>query len=342
MLRPVEPDDEPFLWEMLGYASHTPVDEARVDPMLRRYLAGWGRPGDLGTIAVDDGRTPVGVAWIRTFTAEEPGYAFVAEAVPELAIACVPHVRGRGIGHRLVAAVLDQAAAAGREAVSLSVRKTNVAAQLVYRDLGFVEPAVPPDDEYGDSSVVLVAPTDPSRRPGRLEVMALDRASDAGTWAVEGVWGETVVSRGRSWRPADLPAFVATVGGEPAGLATWRVEGDEAELVSIEARLADRGVGTALLRAVRAAAADAGCRRLWLVTTNDNTSALRFYQRRGWVLVAVHLGALEASRRLKPSIPLRGNDGIPIRDELELECALPPFGDVIPDDWVPDVWRSPP
>ena len=165
---------------------------------------------------------------------------------------------------------------------------------------------------------------------------AFDRGSDAGAWAVEGTWGETVVSRGRSWRPADLPAFVATVGDEPAGLVTWRVEDDEAELVSIEARVAGRGVGTALLRAVRAAAADAGCRRLWLVTTNDNTSALRFYQRRGWVLAAVHLGAVEASRRLKPSIPLRGDDGIPIRDELELECALPPFGDVIPDDWVPD------
>ena len=75
---------------------------------------------------------------------------------------------------------------------------------------------------------------------------------------------------------------------------------------------------------------------LELVTTNDNTSALRFYQRRGWVLAAVHVGGIEASRRIKPSIPARGNDGIPIRDELELECALPPFGDVVPDDWVPD------
>ena len=337
MLRAVEPDDEPFLWEMLAHASHTPVDQARADPMLRRYVAGWGRPGDLGTVATaDDGTTPVGAAWIRTFTAEEPGYAFVDDEVPELAIACVPDVRGRGVGHGLVAAVLDQAAAAGSEAVSLSVRRTNPAAQLVYRDLGFVEPAVPPDDAYGDGSIVLVAPTDPSRRPAPVEVTALDRASDAGAWVLDGAWGETVVSRGRAWRPADLPAFVATVAGEPKGLATWRVEGDEAELVTIEALVPDQGVGTALLRAARTAAAAAGCRRLWLVTTNDNTSALRFYQRRGWVLAAVHVGGIEASRRIKPSIPARGNDGIPIRDELELECALPPFGDVVPDDWVPD------
>jgi len=332
MLRPVEPDDEPFLWEMLAHASHTPVDEARVDPMLRRYVAGWGRPGDLGTIAMaDDGTTPVGAAWIRTFMADEPGYAFVGEAVPELAIACDPDVRGRGVGHRLVAAVLDQAAAAGSEAVSLSVRRANPAAQVVYRDLGFVEPAVSPADDHGGGSIVLVAPTDPSRRPAPVAVTAFDRASDAGAWVLDGASGEMVVSRGRAWRPAELPAFVATVGGEPAGLATWRTEGDEAELVTIEAMVRDRGVGTALLRAVRAAAADAGCRRLWLVTTNDNTSALRFYQRRGWVIAGVHVGGIEASRRLKPSIPPRGDDGIPIRDELELECALPPFGDLAPD-----------
>ena len=66
--------------------------------------------------------------------------------------------------------------------------------------------------------------------------------------------------------------------------------------------------------------------------TGVATSALRFYQRRGWILAAVHLGAVEASRRTKPSIPRRGHDGIPIRDELELECALPPFGDLAPDE----------
>ena len=70
-------------------------------------------------------------------------------------------------------------------------------------------------------------------------------------------------------------------------------------------------------------ATKAGCRRLWLVTTNDNTHALRFYQRRGFRIAAVHTGAIDEYRgTLKPEIGLTGNDGIPIRDEIELELAL--------------------
>ena len=82
------------------------------------------------------------------------------------------------------------------------------------------------------------------------------------------------------------------------------------------------GVGSALVSTLEDAARAAGCRRLWLITTNDNLEALRFYQRRGFVLAALHPGAIEASRRLKPVIPLVGHDGIPIRDELELERLL--------------------
>jgi RimJ/RimL family protein N-acetyltransferase len=66
----------------------------------------------------------------------------------------------------------------------------------------------------------------------------------------------------------------------------------------------------------------AGCRRIWLITTNDNTAALRFYQKKGFSLVAVHRNAIERSRQLKPEIPETGNDGIPLRDEIELEIVL--------------------
>ena len=65
-----------------------------------------------------------------------------------------------------------------------------------------------------------------------------------------------------------------------------------------------------------------GCKQLWLITTNDNINALRFYQKRGFMLVAVHRNALELSRKLKPEIPMIGNDGIPLRDEIELEMIL--------------------
>ena len=86
-----------------------------------------------------------------------------------------------------------------------------------------------------------------------------------------------------------------------------------------------RGVGRALLDAVRDAAIEAGCSRLWLITTTDNLRALKLYQRWGMEIVAFHRHAVtEARRHLKPSIPERGADEIPIAHELELELRLDP------------------
>lgn len=82
------------------------------------------------------------------------------------------------------------------------------------------------------------------------------------------------------------------------------------------------GIGTALIEAAARAAAIVGCSRPWLITTNDNVEALRFYQRRGFRICAAHVNALEASRRLKPEIPVTGRHGIPLRDEIELEFDL--------------------
>lgn len=139
--------------------------------------------------------------------------------------------------------------------------------------------------------------------------------------------GDFVISRGRTLLPADLPGFVAEASdGERLGLATYEITGLDCELVTLDAARRGIGVGTALLAAVRDAAIATGCRRLWLITTNDNLDALRFYQRRGMQLVGVHRRAVETSRRSKPQIPLVGDYGIPIRDELELEVDLPPGG----------------
>ena len=82
------------------------------------------------------------------------------------------------------------------------------------------------------------------------------------------------------------------------------------------------GIGSALLDAVKDAAKKQGCKLLWLITSNDNTHALKFYQKYGLKLVAVHRDAIAKSRRLKPEIPLTGKDGIEIRDEIELEMIL--------------------
>ncbi|MEU7895061.1 GNAT family N-acetyltransferase [Nonomuraea sp. NPDC049152] len=138
-------------------------------------------------------------------------------------------------------------------------------------------------------------------------------------------WGGVVsVSRGVAHDTTALPGFVAHLDGERAGVATYRIEGRECELVTLDSVREGAGAGTALVDAVAAAAHVAGAVRLWLITTNDNLRALRFYQKYGFDLVALHRDAVARSRTLKPSIPEAGLDGIPIRHELELELLLPP------------------
>jgi len=133
-------------------------------------------------------------------------------------------------------------------------------------------------------------------------------------------WGsEIVVAHGVVYEPALLAGFVAEDEGGPIGLLTYVLEGDECEVVTIEAFVEGRGVGTALIDAAKAL----GARRLWLITTNDNARAQRFYERHGFRLAAVHEGALVRSRELKPEIPLVSADGTPIRDELEYEFRPP-------------------
>ena len=127
-----------------------------------------------------------------------------------------------------------------------------------------------------------------------------------------------VVSRGVARDARTLPGFVARIEGAPVGLVTYNIVGDECEVVTINGP----GVGALLLSTVVERAKQLGCRRIWLITTNDNTRAFRFYQRQGWDLVVVHRDAVTAARQIKPSIPATGLDGIPIRHELELELLL--------------------
>lgn len=108
------------------------------------------------------------------------------------------------------------------------------------------------------------------------------------------------------------------------GLLTFFVKGDECEVTSLDSLREGQGIGTKLMNAVMDEARKQKCRRVLLITTNDNLRALGFYQKRGFELVAIHRGAVNESRKIKPSIPLTGFDGIPLRDEIELEMILNP------------------
>lgn len=136
-------------------------------------------------------------------------------------------------------------------------------------------------------------------------------------------WGsDRVVVHGAIYYPATLAGFLVLIKDERVGLITYRIEGGSCEIVTLDSIHSNIGIGTALIEAVKKVAQEAGCRRLWLITTNDNLHALRFYQKRGFELAALHRNAVRASREIKAEIPLISNDGIPIKDEIELEIVL--------------------
>jgi ribosomal protein S18 acetylase RimI-like enzyme len=136
-------------------------------------------------------------------------------------------------------------------------------------------------------------------------------------------WGdEFVIAHGVIYRPDTLDGFVALDGDEWVGEITYAFSGDDCEIVSIDSLREGQGIGTKLINAVVGQARKHNCKRVFLITTNDNLNALGFYQKRGFELVAVHRGAVNESRKIKLSIPLVGMNNIPLRDEIELEIKL--------------------
>jgi N-acetylglutamate synthase-like GNAT family acetyltransferase len=134
--------------------------------------------------------------------------------------------------------------------------------------------------------------------------------------------GEEMITRGRVYRPEQLEGFVVEEDNEWIGLLTFFIEADECEVTSFDSLRAGQGIGSRLIDQIIEEARARHCRRLFLITTNDNLNALGFYQKRGFKLVAIYPGAVNASRKIKPGIPLVGMNGIPLRDEIELEIRL--------------------
>jgi ribosomal protein S18 acetylase RimI-like enzyme len=134
--------------------------------------------------------------------------------------------------------------------------------------------------------------------------------------------GEEVISRGNVYRPEQVEGFVMEEAGEWIGLLTLFVRDGECEVISLDSLRAGQGIGSRLIDKAIDEARARNCRRLFLITTNDNLNALGFYQKRGFEMVAVRRGALNESRKIKTSIPLIGMNGIPLRDEIELEMNL--------------------
>jgi GNAT superfamily N-acetyltransferase len=133
MIRKGSPADVPFMRSMLAHAYGWRVNALDADIPLTRYVDNWGRAGDVAVIAHETGNR-TGAAWLRLFTANEPGYGFVDEQTPELSISVVPSRRRHGVGQELLDALLEKARAEGHTQVSLSVEQDSPAVAFYERN----------------------------------------------------------------------------------------------------------------------------------------------------------------------------------------------------------------
>jgi len=158
----------------------------------------------------------------------------------------------------------------------------------------------------------------------RFEVVRIDEQfrKQVDCLVVENWAGSHVVTRGVLHDTRIHPGFVAIANGKIVGYVLYHILNSDCEITVLESMNEGQGIGRALVNAVVEASKNAECRRIWLVTTNDNTHAIRFYQKIGFILKNVHINAINESRKLKPQIPLVGCDGIPIAHEFEFEMRL--------------------
>ncbi|PFJ17034.1 GNAT family N-acetyltransferase [Bacillus cereus] len=136
-------------------------------------------------------------------------------------------------------------------------------------------------------------------------------------------WGSSMmVSRGRVHQLEELPGFVVFKNDRIVGIITYEVIGNMCEIVSLDSLEERKGIGTKLVNSVVQVAKEGKCQRVWLITTNDNTNALRFYQKRNFKITNLYMNAVEEARKIKKEIPRIGYDNIPILHEIQLEYCL--------------------
>ena len=136
-------------------------------------------------------------------------------------------------------------------------------------------------------------------------------------------WFSTDMSvRGEIIDGTKLDGFLLQEENTIIGLVTYTFFNDVCEIVSLDSKKENIGIGSTLLKEVERVAIDNNCKKMRLITTNDNMRALQFYQKRGYCLTKLYLNAMDEVRKIKPNVPELGDNDIPLRDEIELEKLL--------------------
>jgi N-acetylglutamate synthase-like GNAT family acetyltransferase len=143
---------------------------------------------------------------------------------------------------------------------------------------------------------------------------------------VERHWRSRIVmSAGRAFYPHKEEGFIERVDGKIVGLLTYHMGEDGMEILTLNSTLEGHGIGSSLMHNAIEAAREDNCDRVWLTTTNDAVRVIGFYQRLGFRMIQINLGAVDEARKIKPQIPEVGERGVPIHDEVVLELRLKPY-----------------
>lgn len=136
-------------------------------------------------------------------------------------------------------------------------------------------------------------------------------------------WGSTtIIAMDRVHTIEDLSGFLAIQKNMAAGLITYEMRENTCEIVTLNSLIPRIGVGSELVNRCVKLAREENCENIWVATTNDNTDAMKFYQKRGFRFRQIYPDKIDEYRKQKPEIPLIGMNEIPMKDEIVFDMVL--------------------
>ena len=275
----------------------------------------WSHDNDEEDYIVFDGDTPIGWLGINGLLNKDRSvYLKMAAFLPEY--------QGRGFGTFAIRELMSDLKSKGMERVILYTDRDNDQAQVCYRKCGFqvVESLVETMSNGKDVQRYRMEAC--LQKEKSIQQIDQTNREEINTFIRQQWFSLEMVVHGEKIDLGTADGWFVREDGEIIGLITYRIIDKEMEILSLDSLRERQGIGTALLEQAVKAAKISGCHRIMLITTNDNLNALQFYQKRGFDMVALYWNTVEAARKLKPEIPMLGDNGIPIKHEIELEMRF--------------------
>jgi len=227
------------------------------------------------------------------------------------AIYVLPEYRKNGIAAELDKIIGRWAARNGCREMASDCLLENTDSYNFHRKIGY---------EETERNVFFLKPLEPQT----YEVRQVDETIREKLQPIlDETWGSPYLAiNGKLWDSRTMQGFAAVSGDKVLGYLLYEFHSGLCEIMVLESVAQNIGIATSLIEKIKQTAKSSGVSKIIVQTSNDNTHALRFYQRRGFTMREVRLGALDEARRLKPTIPLIGEEGIPLRDEIEFEIEV--------------------